>query len=219
MVFYTYNGKTYTKFYTYSQLINWIAQHTIPYIGTDWDNGFLRYCGNNSNDVVHYHDWRTGANITIARTYRIYNEDWHSIFNSKIVADVREATYNATMEAERKQQELNDTAWQNELRRAGYLRSRKHRWWEHTVAHKTRRWKLGAPKRDWQYAADPDHAPYIRPKRNLRHLPNAYDDLYSRNSSGWKHSTKYRHQWEAKARQKAAREIQRSFCIGINFML
>ena len=48
-IYYTYD-KRYHKFYNYGQLINWIAQHSIPYVGTEWENGFLRYCGNNSHD-------------------------------------------------------------------------------------------------------------------------------------------------------------------------
>ena len=206
-IYYTYDGKTYHKYYSYDQLINWIAQHDIPYVGTAWENGFLRHCGNNSNDTVTFRDWRTGVTIHDQRNYRIYDEDWHSIFNGGIVADVREATYNATMEEDRQRKERADKEWCNELERAGYLRSRRrHSWFNmHPKCHSWGHYSNGASPRDLRYAADPEHAPYIRPNRNLTHLPDCWDDKFNRCSAGWKNSTKCRHQWEPKARREAKR--------------
>jgi len=205
-IYYTYD-KRYHKFYSYSQLINWIAQHNIPYLGTEWENGFLRYCGNNSHDSVTFRDWRTGATIHESRDYRIYNEDWHSIFNSTIVTDVRKATYNATIEEARQRQERKDKEWHTMLERAGWQHSRTWRpyGWQHPQCHTWGHYSRGASPRDRRYAADPEHAPYIRPARNLTHLPDSWDDKFNRCSTGWKNSTKCRHQWEPRARREAKR--------------
>ena len=205
-IYYTYDGR-YHKFYSYSQLINWIAQHDIPYLGTEWANGFLRYCGNNSNDTVTFRDWHTGANEHCQRSNRIYNEDWHSIFNSTIITDVRKATYNATIEEDRKRQERKDNEWHIMLERAGYPRRRIWRPYRetHPTSHSWGHYSRGVAHRDRCYAADPEHAPYIRPARSLNYLPTYWDDKWNRCSSGWKSSTKCRHQWEPRARREAKR--------------
>lgn len=206
-IYYTYD-KRYHKFYNYDQLINWIAQHNIPYLGTEWVNGFLRYCGNNSHDSVTFRDWRTGATIHSPRDYRIYNEDWHSIFNSAIITDVRKATYNATIEEDRQKKERNDKEWHTMLEGAGYPRRRTWRPWaeRHPKSHSWGHYNNGASSRDRQYAADPEHAPYIRPARNLNNLPTNWDEIFHRCSAGWKKSTKCRHQWEPRARREAMRQ-------------
>lgn len=55
-----------------------------------------------------------------------------------------------------------------------------------TASHKERR-----------YAVADEHAPLVRPKRNVSNLPNSYDDIYpSRYSTkSWKDKTKQRKQW------------------------
>ncbi len=200
--YFTWDGR-YRKFYSYCQLINWLAQYNYPH-----GNTFLDRCGNNSNDSRVMVTWENYG-VRLPRDYRIYNENWHSIFSGKIVADVREATYMATTEKDRQLRERNDKEWRYMLERAGWQHSRTWRPYGeiHPQCHTWGHYRRGAQLRDFRYATDPEHAPYIRAARNRRNLPDAWDDCFSRCSSGWKNSTKYRHQWEARARREAAKQL------------
>lgn len=204
-IYYTYDGK-YHKFYSYRQLINWLAMHNY-HDYSPYDNSFLRRCGNNSNDSYVALEWEN-YRVRYPRDYRIYDEDWHAILNGGIIADVREATYNATMEQARVTRVRQDKEWQDALAQVGYPRPYTWRSWHerHPKSHSYGNYKHGASLRDFRYAADPEHAPYIRAARNLNHLPNVWWDDWGKCSSGWKYSTKNRHQWEAKAKREAARQ-------------
>lgn len=118
--------------------------------------------------------------------------------------------YVESIELERKARVDKDTEWTNELIRAGYLKPRKPyrpHWFEYNGDYHTHyHYKVSAHHRDLRNAADPDHALFICPARNQQNLLSAkWFDATSRNSCGWKNSTKCRHQWEPNVIKKASK--------------
>lgn len=149
-------------------------------------------------DLGSWIDWH-GEPQYIKRDHRVTQEDFISVYCERLKKEVRDWRYVESIEHERQILEEQDTAWHNELVRTGYLRARKRYPWTHHSRHHWGHYSPGAPLRDRRAAADPLHSQFIRPARGLRNLPDAWDDKWNRCSTGWKQSTKYRHQWEAKA--------------------
>lgn len=210
MFHYTFDGHRWEKFYSYLQLVNWLSNYNKDWLYKDW-NSFLEATSPTGEDLGSYIDWH-GEPQFVKRDHRITQEDFISIYCEKLKIDVRASRYIASIEHERQVRLSTDKDWEvMRTRLYGPPARRYHHWWEYSGGHhKCGHYAPGTHLGELRRAADPDHAPFIRPARKVNNLPSAWDDRWTKNSSGWKRSTKYRHQWEAKAERLHKKALKAS---------
>ena len=198
MFYYAFNGTRWEKFYSYLQLINWLSKFNKDWLYKDW-NTFLESTSPTGEDLGSYIDWHN-ERLFVKRDHRICQEDFISIYCEKLKQEVRDWRYVESIEHERQVRLSTDKDWEAmRTRLYGPARRKRYRWEYSGGRHKCGHYAPGTHLGELRRAADLDHTRYIRPARNINNLPSAWDDRWTKNSSGWKRSTKYRHQWEPKA--------------------
>lgn len=180
-----FNGKlkVLATFNSFDELFNYVSYNYdfTKYFGYDDNNrhdngtgGFGDHRRTPSPPLLYIATWK--------ETHYCYvlHEDGKFVTPDRIVGLYREYLYNRSKDRRRR------WSWQRKSDRGqkksayGGLRH------VHTTPEK--RWSV-----DWD---DDGNTIYVRPKRNMKNLPDTWDDYWVRGEKSWKRQSKRKHQWK-----------------------